>query len=135
MYLCESAWSGTKTLCNREGTFAWGDGRQNVREGTFAKGDGGQNVREGTFARERSPRATGERTFARERSRRATGGENVREGTFAKGDGGQNVREGMFAKGDLQGHRKLFTRPFLPSPLSPRPYRKGLGTKLMRTDD
>ena len=25
---------------------------------------------------------------------------------------------------------ELFTRPFLPSPLSPRPHRKGLGTKL-----
>ena len=44
-------WGGAKTLCNRDGTFAWGDGRQNVREGTFVKGDGGQNVREGTFAK------------------------------------------------------------------------------------
>ena len=42
---------GAKTLCNRDGTFAWGDGRQSVREGTFAKGDGGQNVREGMFAK------------------------------------------------------------------------------------
>ena len=31
-------WSEAKTLCNRDGTFAWGDGTQNVREGTFAKG-------------------------------------------------------------------------------------------------
>ena len=29
---------------------------------------------------------------------------------------------------------KLFTRPFLPSPLSPRPHRKGLGTKPTNED-
>ena len=27
---------------------------------------------------------------------------------------------------------ELFTRPFLPSPLSPHPHRKGLGTKLCK---
>ena len=41
-------------------------------EGTFAKGDGGQNVREGMFARECSQGATGDRTFARGHSRGAT---------------------------------------------------------------
>ena len=69
-----------------KGTFAKGDGGQNVREGMFAKGDGGQNVREGMFAK-------------------GDGGQNVRKGMFAKGDGGQNIREGTFARGDLQGHR------------------------------
>ena len=98
-------WGGAKTLCNRDGTFAWGDGRQNVREGTFVKGDGGQNVREGTFAKGDGGENVREGTFAK-----GDGGENVREGTFAKGDRGQNVRERMFAKGDLQGHRTFLNQ-------------------------
>ena len=40
-----------ETERSREGTFAKGDGGENVREGTFAKGDGGQNVRERMFAK------------------------------------------------------------------------------------
>ena len=110
-------WSRAKTVTERSlgatgdrtfaiGTFARGDGGQNVHEGTFAKGDEGENVRWGTFAKGDGGENVREGTFAK-----GDGGENirelgnVREGTFAKGDGGQNVREGMFAKGDLQGHR------------------------------